>query len=86
MAEDAGFELTIEQLDYVAGGVSSYSQTTLVCLAYELVVNRAAATRQFRLLREREGDAVYFCLGTLGQARDAQERALGMHDPIEPCC
>lgn len=64
----------------------SYSQLTLVCLAYDLVVNRAATTRQFRRLREREGDAVDFCLGMLGQVRDAQERALGMHAPIGLCC
>jgi Fic family protein len=55
-----------------------YSQTTLVCLAHELVVNRAATTRQFRRLRERKGDAAGFCLGMLGQVKDAQERALDM--------
>ena len=55
-----------------------YSQPMLVCLAHELVVNRAATTRQFRQLRERKGGADGFCLGMIGRIRDAQERALGM--------
>jgi len=53
-----------------------YSQATLVCLVRELVANRPATSRQFKLLRERKGDAEGFCLGLLGQVRDAQERAL----------
>ena len=55
-----------------------YSQPTLVCLAYELVVNRAETIRQFKQLRDRKVDAIGFCLGMLGQLRDAQERALNM--------
>jgi len=55
-----------------------YSQLTLVCLAYELVVNRAATIQQFKQLRERNNDAVGFCLGMLCQIEDAQGRALDM--------
>lgn len=53
-----------------------YSRATLVCLVRELVVNRSATSRQFKRLREREGDAEGFCLGLLGQVKDAQERAM----------
>ena len=42
----------------------------------QLVVNRSATSRQFKRLREREGDAEGFCLGLLGQVKDAQERAM----------
>ena len=42
----------------------------------QLVVNRSATSRQFKRLREREGDADGFCLGLLGQVKDAQERAM----------
>lgn len=55
-----------------------YSHPTLACLAYELVGNRAATIRQFKRLRERNADALGFCLGMLNQVRDAQERALNM--------
>ena len=55
-----------------------YSQPTLVCLAYELVANRAATIQQFKLLRERKADAIDFCLGMLDQVGDAQKRALDM--------
>ena len=52
-----------------------YSQPTLVCLAHELVANRSTTMRQFARLRNREADAAGFCLGLLGQLRDAQKRA-----------
>ena len=55
-----------------------YSQLTLVCLAYELVANRAATIQQFKQLRERNNDAIGFCLGMFCQIEDAQERALDM--------
>jgi len=55
-----------------------YSQLTLVCLAYELVANRAATIQQFKQLRERNNDAIGFCLGMLCQIGDAQQRALDM--------
>lgn len=55
-----------------------YSQLTLVCLAYELVANRAATIQQFKQLRERHSDAIGFCLGMFSQMEDAQERALDM--------
>ena len=57
---------------------SGYSKPTLVSLAHELVVNRATTTQQFKQLRERTADATGFCLGMLGQLRDAQQRALNM--------
>lgn len=55
-----------------------YSQPTLVCLAYELVANRAVTLQQFKQLRERKADAIGFCLGMLVQVGDAQKRALDM--------
>lgn len=58
-----------------------YSHSTLECLVYELVVNRAATSKQFKLLRERKSDALGFCLGILGQVRDAQKRALDLVAP-----
>ena len=57
-----------------------YSHPTLVCLAYELVANRAATIQQFKRLRERNNDAIGFCLGMFCQIEDAQERALDMLD------
>ena len=53
-----------------------YTQPTLVCLSHELVMNRSATIRQFARLRNREADAIGFCLGLLGQLKDAQKRAL----------
>lgn len=53
-----------------------YSQPTLICLAHELVANRHTTMELFAQLRNREADAVGFCLGLLGQVRNAQERAL----------
>ena len=55
---------------------SRYTQPTLVCLSHELVMNRSATMRQFARLRGREADATGFCLGLLGQLKDAQERAM----------
>ena len=55
-----------------------YTQPTLVCLSHELVMNRSATMRQFARLRDREADATGFCLGLLGQLRDAQEHAMGL--------
>ena len=55
-----------------------YSQPTLVCLAHELVANRSTTMRQFARLRNREADAAGFCLGLLGQLRDAQEHAMSI--------
>ena len=52
------------------------TQPTLVCLARELVVNRGTTMELFAQLRNREADAAGFCLGLLGQARTAQERAM----------
>jgi hypothetical protein len=39
-------------------------------------VNRSETMRLFARLREREADAIGFCLGLLGQLKDAQEHAL----------
>lgn len=48
-----------------------YTQLTLACLSRELVVNRSETMRLFARLREREADAIGFCLGLLGQLKDA---------------
>lgn len=55
-----------------------YTQPTLVRLSHGFVMNRGATTRQFARLRNREADAAGFCLGMLGQLKEAQERVLEM--------
>lgn len=55
-----------------------YTQPTLVCLSHELVMNRSATMGLFARLRNREADATGFCLGLLGQLKDAQERAMDL--------
>lgn len=53
-----------------------FTQPTLVCLSQELVVNRSTIMQSFARLRNRETDAIGFCLRMLGQVKNAQVRAL----------